>query len=154
MSDSGLSGGNKNESFGLFLIIIALSGCYIMITRLGLIINFWNIFLSLESESRVKGYFILSLISFSVTVLLSLWFVFSFFRKKKSTRYVFLSLVLIYLFFDAASYLYGTYVVGIDIGVLIQGYVRNLIIDTIILLFIFTPYIFFSGKSKRVFIRS
>lgn len=154
MINSEISNHYKKEKFSLFLIAIALSACYLMISRFELILDFWNISLTLDNESRVKGYFFVSMISLAVTMLLSLWFIVSFVRRKINTKFIFLGLVIMYLLFGATSYLYGNYVVGIDVDSIIPGYIDNLFIDSIIFLFIFTPYMFFSKKSKKVFVLS
>lgn len=152
MNTSRFSNEVQKESFGLILISIALSACYLLITRCSLILTFWKISLTLDDESQVKGYFVISLISFAVTVLLSLWFLFSFFTRKLIAKYIFLTLVIMYLLVTAASYIYGEFVVGLDVDSLTPGYINHLLVDTIIFLFIFTPYIFFSNKSKKVFV--
>jgi len=145
---------SKNkESFGFGLFSIALVVCYILITRIELIFSFQEIYALLDDNSQVKSYFILSFIALFILSLLSFLFFISFLKRKRNTRSIFLCIIVMYLSFPAASYYYGYYIVGVDVDIFALGYIGNLMVDTMICLFVLLPYIFFSKKAGRVLIR-
>lgn len=112
MSDSKFSNKSEKENFGFILIAIAFSIFYMALTRVELLISYWKIFISLESDSMLKVFFILSMISLSLVIFLSLLFLLFFFKRKKVAKYVFLTLVLIYVTIYSVTYMYGVYVVA------------------------------------------
>ncbi|OAT56529.1 hypothetical protein [Obesumbacterium proteus] len=142
---------NKEESFGFPLLAIAFSVFYILTTRIELIFTYYNILISLGDGSQVKGYFIISIILFFILILISIVFLFCFFKKKILTKYLFIYISLIYVLHPATSYLYGAYIVGVDVDFFELGYIDHLIFDTVVLLLVLLPYLFFSKKSKAVF---
>ncbi|RAH26594.1 DUF2569 family protein [Pantoea agglomerans] len=152
MSDSNFSNKSEKENFGFILIAIAFSIFYMALTRAEMLISYWKIFISLESDSMLKFFFILSMISLSLVIFLSLLFLLFFFKRKKVAKYVFLTLVLIHVTIYSVTYMYGVYVVGMDINSLTPDYIGHLITEAAFYLLICTPYLFISQKSKNVFI--
>ncbi|OFS10271.1 hypothetical protein [Hafnia sp. HMSC23F03] len=142
---------NREERFGFSLLAIAFAVFYILITRIELTFTYYNIFISLESDSQVKGYFLISMVLFFIIILASIVFLFCFFKRKTVTKYLFLYISLFYVLYPAVSYLYGIYIVGVDVDIFELGYVDHLIFDTVVFLLILMPYLFFSKKSRSVF---
>lgn len=58
-----LTGAQKNR-FGLILYIILLSVVYILITRLNLTTTYYSLYSSLDENSQVTEYFIISIATF------------------------------------------------------------------------------------------
>ncbi|EAQ6169268.1 DUF2569 family protein [Salmonella enterica] len=127
-----------------------LSVLYILITRIDLIFTFSSIYSSLDDDSQVKGYFIASIISLFTLSVLSAYFLFSFFKRKKITKRLLLYIYIIYILFPTASYLYGIYVVDIGVDIAAAGYIDNILIDMIIFI-IMLLYMYLSKRAKAVF---
>lgn len=152
MNNTKFSNKSEKENFGFFLIAIAFSIFYMALTRVELLITYWKIFTSLESESMLKGFFILSMISLLFVIFLSLLFLFLFFKRRKVAKYVFLTLTLIYATIYSVTYMYGVYIAGVDVNSLAPDYIGHLITEVAFYLLICTPYLFISKKSKNIFI--
>lgn len=142
---------NREESFGFPLLAIAFAIFYILITRIKLISTYYNILISLGDDSQVRWYFIISIILFFIIILISIVFLFCFFKKKKLTKYLYLYISFIYVLYPVMSYLYGVYIVGVDVDVFKLGYIDHLIFDTVVFLLVLLPYLFFSKKSRAIF---
>lgn len=67
-----LTGAQKNR-FGLILYIILLSVVYILITRLNLTTTYYSLYSSLDENSQVTEYFIISIATFLFLAALCLW---------------------------------------------------------------------------------
>ncbi len=77
-----LTGAQKNR-FGLILYIILLSVVYILITRLNLTTTYYSLYSSLDENSQVTEYFIISIATFLFLSGLCLLFIYSFFKRKR-----------------------------------------------------------------------
>ncbi|HFM1712909.1 TPA: hypothetical protein ACG58V_004987, partial [Escherichia coli] len=77
-----LTGAQKNR-FGLILYIILLSVIYILITRINLTTTYYSLYSSLDENSQVTEYFIISIATFLFLAALCLFFIYSFFKRKR-----------------------------------------------------------------------
>lgn len=135
----------KEPRLGPILLVIMLSVCYILITRIDLMHTYFTIYASLDDDSQVRGYFIISFVALLILSVLCLFFLYAFFKRKIITKKLLLYIYFIYILISAASYLYGIYVVDIGVDIIAAGYISNLLIDMII----FTSLILYAYLSER-----
>jgi len=135
----------KEPRFGPILLVIMLSVCYILITRIDLMHTFFTIYASLDDDSQVRGYFIISFVALLILSVLCLFFLYAFFKRKIITKKLLLYIYSIYILLPAASYLYRIYVVDVGVDIIAAGYIDNLLID----MFIFTCFILYTYLSER-----
>ncbi|WP_159236913.1 MULTISPECIES: DUF2569 family protein [Raoultella] len=141
----------KEPRFGPILLVIMLSVCYILITRIDLMHTFLTIYASLDDDSQVRGYFIISFVALLILSVLCVFFLYAFFKRKIITKKLLLYIYTIYILIPAASYLYGIYVVDVGVDIIAAGYIDNLLIDMIIFS-LFILYIYLSERAKAIFI--
>ncbi|HGY8214358.1 TPA: hypothetical protein ACNTCW_001858, partial [Escherichia coli] len=94
----------KRPKFGIVLFIILLSVVYIFITRLSLAGTFYSLYMSLHEDSQVKEYFIISIGVFIILSVLCMYFILSFFRRKRHVNRLLLYIYLVYIVYYAVSY--------------------------------------------------
>lgn len=141
----------KEPRFGPILLVIMLSVCYILITRIDLMHTFLTIYASLDDDSQVRGYFIISFAALLILSVLCVFFLYAFFKRKIITKKLLLYIYTIYILLPAASYLYGIYVVDVGVDIIAAGYIDNLLIDMIIFS-LFILYVYLSERAKAIFI--
>lgn len=139
----------KRSKFGIVLFIILLSVVYIFITRLSLAGTFYSLYMSLHEDSQVKEYFIISIGVFIILFVLCMYFILSFFRRKRHVNRLLLYIYLVYIVYYAVSYVYCFYIVGIDYTP--DRSIENIFIDGVIAV-LFILYIYLSKRAKGIFI--
>ncbi|ENZ6367874.1 DUF2569 family protein [Escherichia coli] len=139
----------KRPKFSIVLFIILLSVVHIFITRLSLAGTFYSLYMSLHEGSQVKEYFIISIGVFIILSVLCMYFILSFFRRKRHVNRLLLYIYLIYIVYYAVSYVYCFYVVGGDYTP--DGSIENIFIDGVIAV-LFILYIYLSKRAKSIFI--
>lgn len=139
----------KRPKFGIVLFIILLSVVYIFITRLSLAGTFYSLYMSLHEDSQVKEYFIISIGVFIILFVLCMYFILSFFRRKRHVNRLLLYIYLVYIVYYAVSYVYCFYIVGIDYTP--DRSIENIFIDGVIAV-LFILYIYLSKRAKGIFI--
>ncbi|WP_159868959.1 MULTISPECIES: DUF2569 family protein [unclassified Raoultella] len=140
----------KEPRFGPILLVIMLSVCYILVTRIDLMHTYFTIYASLDDDSQVKGYFIISFVALLILSVLCVFFLYAFFKRKIITKKLLLYIYSIYILISAASYLYGIYVVDIGVDIIAAGYINNLLID-IVIFTLFILYAYLSERTKAIF---
>lgn len=83
----------QKTRFGLILYIILLSVVYILITGLNLTATYYSLYTSLDENSQVMEYFIISIATFLFLAALCLFFIYSFFKRKESSENYFCAFI-------------------------------------------------------------
>ncbi|HCL8605545.1 TPA: DUF2569 family protein [Escherichia coli] len=143
-----LTGAQKNR-FGLILYIILLSVVYMLITRLNLTITYYSLYSSLDENSQVTEYFIISIATFLFLSGLCLLFIYSFFKRKRVVGKLLLAIHLLYISHYVITFVYCLYVVGAEC--MTTGKIENILIDIIIAM-LSLSYVCISGKARNIFV--
>ncbi|EFM8157357.1 DUF2569 family protein [Escherichia coli] len=143
-----LNRAQKNR-FGLILYIILLSVVYILITRLNLIATYYSLYTSLDENSQVTEYFIISIATFIFLAALCLFYIYSFFKRKRVVGKLLLCIYILYISHHAVTFVYCLYAVGAEC--MTTGKIEHILIDIIIAMFSLL-YICFSGRARNIFV--
>ncbi|EOO3445612.1 DUF2569 family protein, partial [Escherichia coli] len=143
-----LTGAQKNR-FGLILYIILLSVVYILITRLNLTITYYSLYSSLDENSQVAEYFIISIATFLFLSGLCLLFIYSFFKRERVVGKLLLAIHLLYISHYAITFVYCLYVVGAEC--MTTGKIEHILIDIIIAM-LSLSYVCLSGRARHIFV--
>ncbi|EOL1012973.1 DUF2569 family protein [Escherichia coli] len=122
---------------------------YILITRLNLTTTYYSLYSSLEENSQVTEYFIISIATFLFLSGLCLLFIYSFFKRKRVVGKLLLAIHLLYISHYVITFVYCLYVVGAEC--MTTGKIENILIDIIIAM-LSLSYVCLSGKARNIFV--
>ncbi|EOK6575132.1 DUF2569 family protein [Escherichia coli] len=120
-----------------------------MITRLNLTTTYYSLYSSLEENSQVTEYFIISIATFLFLSGLCLLFIYSFFKRKRVVGKLLLAIHLLYISHYVITFVYCLYVVGAEC--MTTGKIENILIDIIIAM-LSLSYVCLSGKARNIFV--
>ncbi|MDN8611123.1 DUF2569 family protein [Escherichia coli] len=139
----------QKNRFGLIFYIILLSVVYILVTRLNLITIYYSLYTSLDGSSQVTEYFIISIATFLFLSGLCLFFIYSFFKRKRVVGKLLLGIYLLYISHYAITFVYCLYVVGAEC--MTTGKIEHILIDIIIAM-LSLSYVCLSGRARHIFV--
>ena len=134
----------QKTRFGLILYIILLSVVYILITGLNLTATYYSLYTSLDENSQVMEYFIISIATFLFLAALCLFFIYSFFKRKRVVGKLLLCIYILYISHHAVTFVYCLYVVGAEC--MTTGKID------IIIAMLSLSYVCLSGKARSIFV--
>ncbi|HGF2367577.1 TPA: DUF2569 family protein [Escherichia coli] len=143
-----LTRAQKNR-FGLILYIILLSVVYILITRLNLTTTYYSLYSSLDENSQVTEYFIISIATFLFLAALCLFFIYSFFKRKRVVGKLLLCIYILYISHYAITFVYCLYFVGAEC--MTTGKIEHILIDIIIAM-LSLSYVCLSWRARHIFV--
>ncbi|EEW8151222.1 DUF2569 family protein, partial [Escherichia coli] len=117
--------------------------------RLNLTTTYYSLYSSLDENSQVTEYFIISIATFLFLSGLCLLFIYSFFKRKRVVGKLLLAIHLFYISHYAITFVYCLYVVGAEC--MTTGKIEHILIDIIIAM-LSLSYVCLSGRARHIFV--
>ncbi|EFJ8462975.1 DUF2569 family protein, partial [Escherichia coli] len=116
---------------------------------LNLTATYYSLYTSLDENSQVTEYFIISIATFLFLAALCLFFIYSFFKRKRVVGKLLLCIYILYISHHAITFVYCLYVVGAEC--MTTGKIEHILIDIIISM-LSLSYVCLSGKARSMFV--